>query len=222
MNKNYLSFTIIVSVLLLAGCTAKSTAPTGSVAPVQNPVGEQSQAELESNAKKMMRAMDKGGSITCVIAKTDGTDTITFKVKGKKTKAMGESFADGKGMGYMINDTENMYIWNDKDKEGIKLSLKAAVPSGSPVATNNQYEDFTKDDVEKEYEEKGYRYDCTEGAIADSEFVPPKTVIFTDTSKMMEESSRMMQQYNAGKTPSPAEMKQYEETMKKYGNESEE
>lgn len=208
MKNLYLSLTIIF-VVLLAGCTTKtSTTVQSTETPVTQ---EQSKAEVESNAKKFANAMSAGKSVKCVIAKADGSDSITFMVKGKKTKAMGTSLSGGKGTGYMLNDSEYVYIWNDSDKKGIKMSLALAAPSGSP---NAQYQDFGQEGVEKDYIEKGYTYNCNEESVADSEFVIPKDVTFSDMAALMEQTKKL--QASPGKTPSAEDMKQIEEMMKQY------
>jgi hypothetical protein len=191
---------IIVSFALLTGCTTKPPVVNPTPTPVVSP-----QSKVET--VKLAGLLAKGSSVKCQIAKSDGADAISFVVKNKKTKAMGSSLSGGKGTGYMLNDTEYMYIWNDSENKGIKISL--ASPSSSP---STQYQDFSRDEVEQDYVKKGYTYTCEEAVIDDSEFVLPKDIVFSDLSAMMEQTKKL--QVSPGKTPSA---EQIEDMMKQYG-----
>jgi len=209
MNKYHLLSTITLCGVVFAGCTS-ATVPDPNLKPTEAPV-QQSNSSTDKNTRLMMAAAEGKGSATCEISKDDGTEKMTFMMKGTKNKAMGASLSGGKGMGYMINDGNFAYIWSDQEKTGTKIDLKKAVATASNAP---QYEDFSKEEVQKDYEEKGYTYNCSEANIADSEFVPPKNVEFVDMSQMMEQSTKMMQDVQGGKEPSEAEMKKYEEMMK--------
>jgi hypothetical protein len=114
----------------------------------------------------------------------------------------------------MVNDSENIYIWNDADKKGFKMSLNAATEIASQSGVAKQYQDFSKEDVEKMYQEQGYTYNCLEASVADSEFVVPKDVVFSDMSAILEQTKKL--QMAPGKTPSAADLKNYQEMMKEY------
>jgi hypothetical protein len=214
MNKTNFSLPILVTVALLAGCTAK--APVATVAP--EPTQLQSNKEMITTSQRISQAMLNNVSMKCEIKKKDGSDVITYEIKGKKTKASGASLSGNKGIGYVLNDGgEYMYIWNSLEKKGVKMSLKTTDPSASPMA-GQKYDDFSNENTQKAYEDQGYTYDCEEVSLADSVFVAPADVTFTDLSKMMDSMKQMQVSPRGSSIPSEADQKKMIEDIKKmYG-----
>jgi hypothetical protein len=213
MNKIHFSLPIIVTVAFLAGCTAKT--PVATVTP--EPTQLQSNKEVITTSQRISQAMLNNASMRCEIKKKDGSDVITYEIKGKKTKASGASLSGNKGTGYVLNDgSDYMYIWNSLEKKGVKMSLKTVDPSASPIA-GQKYDDFSNEDTQKTYENQGYTYNCEEVSLADSIFVAPADVTFTDLSTMMD-SMKQMQAPRGSSIPSEADQKKMIEDMKKlYG-----
>jgi hypothetical protein len=209
MNKNYFFHTIVLSGLLFGACSTKTANPVDNATPVVN-----EKKMEETAAQKIASALSNNKSVVCEITKKDNSDMMMFEIKGKKSKVSGSSLSGGKGMGYMINDSENVYIWNDADKKGIKMNLKSLESTAS--AQSQQYSDFTKEDVQKQYEDLGYSYDCRDKDVSDSVFVAPSDVVFSDMSEMMNSVKEMQKNSQAGKTPSPAEINKMMEDAKKY------
>lgn len=217
MNKYIVSLSTIITVIAVAGCTAKSTetpAPT-AVLPEVTPTA----------AAKVPGSMNGIAPMRCEIAKADGTDQITVLTKNGKSKASGKTLAQGKNngkmMGNMLNDTEYIYFWTDGEKTGTKMSMNVSLPSAAAQASGapQKIEDYSKEDVRKEYEDKGYKYNCVDAVISDAELLPPKDVTFTDYSKMMQDSMKLMPSGKAGASPNASDMKALQEQMmKQYGN----
>ncbi len=206
MNKKYFSLSLIVLAVVFAGCTKPAAQNSPEPGVEQNVSDQPVRKEVITNQQRIAQAMANGTSVKCEMVKRDTNDTIVFEMKGTKSKASGAALSGGKGTGYMVNDGESVYIWNDADKKGVKMSL-AAMPSGSA----QQYQDFTKEEVEKSYQDLGYTYTCDEGVVADNSFVVPRDVTFTDMDAMMDSVKQMQ-----GGSMSAEDQKKMMEEMKKY------
>ncbi|MDQ3099108.1 MAG: hypothetical protein M3Q44_05170 [bacterium] len=209
MNKKYFSLSLILFVVVLAGCASKNSETTP--APSSGQIEQPSQKEVITGQQRIAQAMTNGTGVTCTIQKKDGTDSITFEMKGKKSKASGASLSGGKGTGFMINDGEHAYIWNDVDKKGVKMSLKG-ISDTSP----DSYQDFTNETTQKDYEAQGYTYNCTEASLADAVFIAPKDVIFQDLSALMDSSRQLQGDTPTGNPPTAAERQKLIDSMKQY------
>ncbi len=187
MNTKFFSFSFIVLTVALVGCTPKP-APEATIVPTPTPTQAPvvMQKEMILPQQRIAQAMANGTAMTCVITKNDSSEKITLEIKGKKSRAYGASLSGNKGMGYILNDGKTAYIWSEPDKKGLKMDLENATTSGS-----QQYEDFTKDEVWKKYQDNGYSYTCDDATFADSNFAVPKDVTFTDLSEMMKSINGM-------------------------------
>jgi len=212
MKIKYLFPLIIIFVTFLVGCSAKTEGKSTSTPAATQKVEDKINLTA---TEKIANAIANNKSIKCEISKKDGKDSMTFEIKGKKSRASGSSLSGGKGTGYMLNDGEFMYIWNDIDKTGVKISLAMASPSGS-TAPKQKYNDFTKEDIQKQYEEMGYKYDCNEAKIDDVDFVIPADVVFSDMSVMTKSIQDMQKNAQVDKTPTPEDLKKMMDDAKKY------
>ncbi len=169
----------------------------------------------DSSANQLEAILSTGGSARCTMTKTDGTgDQITYAIKGKKMRMEGAPGSSSKNDGTVINDGSYLYIWEKGKTEGIKSKIpteqemeKLKEKSESMMQNSPNLSDEA---IRKEYEDQGYRIDCKASTIMDSEFVPPTTVKFTDTSALMENAAKMMEEAANELTPEQkAQMQQY-------------
>lgn len=198
---------LVGSALLLGACTSRQPSPE-SLAP-------QTQQQAMNEFQEVSAAIQAGQSVRCEMIKTDGTETMTYLMKGKKMKMNTVVTAEnGLQPGTMISDGEYFYIWNVDTNEGVKSKL----PSEEDVKAvaeqqGRELPDFSKEEEKQKYEDLGYRVDCQVAEVADAEFVPPANVQFRDMSQLMNNVQQMMKQ-DSDKL-SPEQQKAMEESVKK-------
>lgn len=188
------------------GCSAPATP---SASPTPEPVVQDNAAATQLEA-----ILTAGGSARCTMTKTDGTSEITYSLKGKKMRMEGAPGATTQNNGIVINDGAYLYIWEKGKTEGIKSKIpteqemeKLKEKSESLMQNSPNLSDET---VRKEYEDQGYKINCQAADIMDSEFVPPTTVKFTDTTALMENAAKMMDDASKELTPEQkAQMQKY-------------
>ena len=169
--------------------------------------GPQTTSDVQNEAQKVATAIQAGKPVKCTITKLEGADgeamQMEYYIKGEKIKMTGvEIEGNEQEQGAMISDGEFIYVWDDQTKEGFKFP--AVDPDENQEIADqtaqNQPDlpDFSKEDVQQQYQDQGYRLDCDQTNVADSEFVPPTDVTFQDFSAMMknvmEEAAKQYQQ----------------------------
>ncbi|MFH2085924.1 MAG: hypothetical protein ABII21_04030 [bacterium] len=204
MNHKLSSFAIILtSAALLAGCT-KPGAPTS-----------QTPAKTVSEAAEFARAIESGKPTICTMTKDK--DVMEYHIKGKLMRInTTTNMTDDEGVttttvGHMINDTKYLYVWDDKTKQGSKMSLD--LPSPSHLTSTPSEAAAPKFESEANYQkikDEGYTINCEGGSVDDSLFTPPTDVKFIDPTEMMKA------------IPSPnakgqIDMSKLEELQKQYG-----
>lgn len=165
-----------LAVVVLAGCNNKTISSEDSV----------------EDQMKAAEAMQAGTPMHCTMSGPDGS--METWVSGEKSKVYGTNVAMGSaGTGYMINDGEWVYMWQEGATEGTKIEV---VDDEEEVVEEEEVEEMPEAEVqdfdvqEMMDEFKNYEYECKEERIPDSTFVPPSDVTFTD---MMEQMEQMMQ-----------------------------
>lgn len=193
-----IAFSCLISTagLALAGCSLPFGQSTNSNAP-------QNKLDQATNATKMSVMMATGQAGTCTITNTadSAVGTSEISVKGKKFLMKGSDFggigqADQsapevspavKKVGYMLNDGEYIYFWQDSATTGMKMKIQ---PTPTPdknaptdkTATNTQTSPTAdSQNPANEFEtDPKYRIDCKLGGVTDAIFVPPTQVKFMD------------------------------------------
>lgn len=206
MKSKNLFLTLVVFPILLMGCKA---APTASNSPTQEP-----SAQKEDQTDQLATILSAGGSARCIMSKADGTSEVSYTIKGKKMRMEGMAGSSQQNNGTVINDGTYLYIWEKGKTEGIKSKIPSQQEMESlkekSKSTMQNAPDLSDTAVRKEYEDQGYRIDCQPATVADSDFIPPTTVTFTDTSALMENAVKMMQEQSKELTPEQqAQMEQY-------------
>jgi len=183
--------TIIISLVLmfaLTGCFKKDT-----VSDDKNEVAKKISKE-EGNIMDWLKA---GKGVECTI-KTEHGEMKTYS-KGDKvrTEGAGLSFENPNEIGYMISDGEWIYMWSGK--KGTKMNEKKMNDmNGEGIEDEDEEEEEEEWQADtEEWDEQGLDYDCKKSNFSDSIFKAPKDVVFTDTSLILEASSKMGEEMEA-------------------------
>lgn len=149
--------------------------------------------EKPSMAQSIKEAMGVGSPMLCTYSFGAGPETMSSRVyvSGKKFKA--ETMAGGIKT-QILSDGDMQYVWTSGSAQGMKMSqnclesLKAAIPESgqtTPSAPQDYQQSF--DGAEN--------VQCEPATGAGTEFSVPTDVVFTDQCAMMEQSKKMMEQY---------------------------
>lgn len=176
---------LLASSVVLSGC---------SLLPQQNqdamvPAAEQN--AMTKEFEKVAMALQSGSGVECIFTRDTDGSTMTFQMLGNKTRASGQLNPDMPETSSMINDSENLYTWQDSTMQGTKMSLaKLNEATGEAEENEAMIPDFTPED-EAKYESMGYSIKCDEKSLTDADFMPPTDVKFTDISSMMQKTPAM-------------------------------
>jgi hypothetical protein len=151
-----------------------------------------------------MMATGKAGTCTIVNTADSTAAPQEITVKGKKFLMKGSDFGNVsqpetqtvtptvKKMGYMLNDGEYIYFWQDQATSGMKMKV---VPSVTPVQTTGQPDqpdqdktgtgDDRQNPVAQLESDAKYRIDCNLGNVNDEVLVPPAQIKFVDLNQAM-------------------------------------
>ncbi len=183
-------------------------------APPQAPA-EQTQQQAAAEGQEMASVVARGGSIRCELSKRDGSSTVSYAMKGKKIHTTGMEYEGQNTKSEMISDGEYMYIWQVDTKQGVKTKLPSEEDMKEMTQeVKNSVPDITTDAGKQEFEAQGYTIDCKEQAVADTEFVPPTDVKFTDTSALMQ--GVLDQVKGQEKKMSPEQQEQLQQMMQQF------
>ena len=210
MRKTIISVSLVaLSSLLLAGCTKPSLTK------------DQTPAKTVSEAAEFAKAIESGKPTVCIMTKDQSS--MEYQIKGKKmrikttTTTKDESGNPITTVGHMINDTTNLYIWDEKSGQGSKMTIpteeetKKLAEDAKKLET--QVPETTKLNNETDFialKDQGYTVNCQAGSVDDSSFIPPTDIKFIDPAEMMKA------------IPSPdtagnLDMSQLEELKKQFG-----
>jgi hypothetical protein len=171
-SSTFLSVSLFAAVM--AGCNQADTTPSSQTQ------SEQSEYDVLDDALK------SGESIACTMTDTQG-NTTHYWAKGEKSRAEGFQSGENQLNGVMINDGSFMYIWNEGELEGTKFSLATTQDAQQKAQEyKDDFPDITSQEARDEYEQDGYDVNCEQEQVADSQFIAPSTVTFTDMSALMQ------------------------------------
>ncbi len=210
---------IVLSSIVLLGSTVLLSA---CVPGLQNQEQtQQSEKEMIKESNELAQAIESGKPTYCQITSDDGTENLEYWIKDKKMKMVGQGVSGDDEvaqmeMGSMISDGEYIYTWSEGETQGVKFRAMTEEEAQEVAAEAEEYmQDLPDmgDDFVEEYENKGYRVDCKQQNIADSEFTPPANVQFQDMEMIMEQS---MQQVRQGMMEGEGMMEQEQEMEIQY------
>ncbi len=179
--------------VLFAGCTKQPTSEQLQVPATQT------EGQAMKEYEKIAAAMKDGKSVRCVMSNTETQETMTYAVKGKKVSVKGIAGYEGAGgeTGSMLMDEKYMYTWSDAKKEGVKFAIPAEVTGQPTPAQRQDIPSLETEEDQQRYEDMGYSVVCDQTEVADSEFVPPSDIVFTDASAMMQQAEEMQKNLEA-------------------------
>lgn len=199
---------LLLVVVTFAGCNRlrpQTTAP-------------QTQQQAANELSDISAAIATGQSARCTMTKTDGSETITYAVKGKKVRVTGLKSQEQGYRGSMILDETMMYTWDETTNQGVKMTLPSDQELKDIAEQNGQdIPDLSSEEERQRWESEGYQISCSIEEVDDSEFVPPSDVTFTDMSAMMESLGTMTGQDGQTSTNDQEQMQQkVNELLKQY------
>lgn len=184
MDKKLIYIAVALIVLLLLGAGAffmmnKPSAPQMT----QNETGNNSQTAMTpepsqpaSNMKTLKDLLAAGTSQKCTYAdKTEDVDVSgTSYISAGKIRGDFSTTTAGKTIaGHMIVDGKTSYVWMDGQKTGFKMSFDTTNTDGT-----------TNKDTQAIDPNKAFDFNCSAWTVDTTMFALPKTVTFTDLSKM--------------------------------------
>lgn len=170
-----------VAGMTLAGCTL----------PWMNK--PQTTGEVVNEMQELGAAMQAGEPMRCVMTDAEGV-RVEYDVMGEKMRMAGIQM--GEKTGYMINDGEYVYTWEEGGTEGMKIRIPTEEEIQETAEAAEEYAqdipDFYSEGEMAEYEDMGYSIECNPTELNDDSFVPPAEVNFTDPTVMMQEAADEM------------------------------
>lgn len=189
MNKKLVPVIVVLVILALGSYYLKTRSST-------TPPTNQTTSQAMNEASEFAKAIESGRPTVCTMAK--GDDKMEYQIKGKMmrmqttTTMKDESGVSKTTVGHMINDTKYLYIWDDKTKQGSKMTIPTDLPaeaSTKPLAKEGEEIKIApKFDNQADYESlknEGYTITCKAGSVEDSVFTAPSDVKFIDPTEMM-------------------------------------
>lgn len=161
-------------------------------------------------------ALSKSLSLSCTFTDSTGRSTTAYiKAGAIRADVVGKDPTQPYNSTSVIIKDKKMYVWDTTKKTGMVMDMSEMMPTGSPVTLTpqtttqpSQSQNHNSPDVLGMLEQ--YKNNCKPAVVADSLFVVPTDITFTDLSKMMpsgvptgtvptgmsqEQIKQMMQQY---------------------------
>lgn len=172
--------------------------------------------EQASEATQWAAAIASGKPTLCTMTK--GEEKMDYLIKGKKMKATMVTLVESNKLtSYMLNDERYLYMWEDGQTVGTKMTIPSEEEAKKMAESAKEYVNNIPDtpnfDSESGFdnlENDGYTIRCDGATATDADFVPPQSVKFTDLSEM----TKALPSPNAA---GEYDMKALEEMAKKYG-----
>jgi hypothetical protein len=137
--------------------------------------------------------MGLGQKMRCTYTGGSGTLAFTSTAYVDGNKFRSESETGGVKM-FVVSDGENQYVWNSGSTQGFKMS-KACLESVGTAASQQTAAGETTGQLEN-YEATLNAAENVRCEASDSaDFSVPSDITFTDQCALMEQSRKMMEQY---------------------------
>jgi hypothetical protein len=174
---------LIFLATILVGCAPSPQ--TSESTPVPAAPKEQSGSAAASEFAEVAAAIKLGQAARCTLTNTAENQSMEYVIKGKKMKMHASAIATSMPETSMLTDGEFLYTWTEKDKKGMKMRVPTPEETKQMKDTTHKLPDFSQESEKQRYENLGYTINCALTTAADSEFIPPADVTFTDLSAMM-------------------------------------
>lgn len=189
LKQKQLMVAIAVTILLLLGIGGYFLFSKNQTVPAQNQTSNTTSGQESGSAmNSLVDLLAGGGNVTCnfdVPSDENGNSSKgTVYISNGNMRGDFETTQDGKITNMsMIRKGNDNYVWGDGMETGIKMTLS---PEDLKTETNeaSKYVDLNK--------KADYR--CNPWGVDQSKLTPPSNVKFTDFSKMMEETTKMMKE----------------------------
>lgn len=178
----------VLAVVGIGGYAVMKNAPANSTNSQGNTPASQGQANNGNGViGSIQEALQKSLSLQCDYTDASGRKSVTYIKAGAIRSDFNGSNGDESGV--MLMKDGKAYIWNTVKKEGVTMEFDMA-QMGRNMKENTQIPGQNPADFVKELEQ--YKQYCHTATVADSLFVVPTDVKFTDLTSMMKDVQKMM------------------------------
>lgn len=175
----------------------------------------QTLTEQIGEANEWSTAIASGRPTMCTM--TRGEDKMDYLIMGKKMKATITASTNGtQNTSYMINDEIHIYVWQEGQMQGTKMTIPTEEEMAKMAEDAKQYQSQMPDTPNLESESgfdslknEGYTIDCSSTSATSADFVPPSNITFIDPMEAMKKAVPT----NGGEI----DIKALEEMAKQYG-----
>lgn len=189
LKQKQLMVAIAVTILLLLGVGGYFLFSKNQTVPAQNQTSNTTSGQQGSSVmNSLVDLLASEENVTCnfdVPSDENGNSSKgTVYISNGNMRGDFQTTQDGKVTSMsMIRKGNDNYIWGDGMETGMKMTLS---PEDLKGETNeaSKYVDLNKK----------VNYRCSPWGVDQSKLTPPSNVKFTDFSKMMEETTRMMKE----------------------------
>lgn len=180
----------LFAVFFLAGCINQSA--NQSETPSSPDDTEQTRlanSMAPEELDEISRAIESGEAVSCAMTNDTGV-LMNYYFKGEKFKIIGMPGGQPSETSSMISDGEFIYNWSDESKMGTKMKIvEPEEVAENPETTDGSLDnsgEFSQPSDLRDFYDQGYNVECSPSDIADSEFVVPADVKFTDLTEMIQ------------------------------------
>jgi len=219
--KKIIILLLVVSVSFgLSGCGKKKQAST------QDQAKQKKDLVVEED-NSLFGWLKRGKAVECTIKSPEGD--MIVRTKDNKVRIDGVPYVSFENMeeepsmdGAMLTIGDWTYMWDKKSKKGTKMNQKKmeALAGDSSEEIPEESKKDWQDSV-KEWEKDGFKYDCKEIKMTDTEFKAPEDVEFTDYTEfftgMAEMGKEMQEKSDAGEQFNMEDLEEMAEQLKKQG-----
>jgi hypothetical protein len=194
MKKTLTIFSLVLTVVFLAGCGAKNQPAVQTNNQLQNQNQNQIQAQKQPETGGIVNsikdAMGLGKKMECTYSMKVGDKTEEFKLQVEGNKYKSANQINGKNY-VSIFDGTTIYSWTEGEKTGTKITTACADELKS-ANTNNTQNQPAEVNTKPEDFNNTMNVSCSPSAGVD--LTIPSDVVFTDTCETMKKSIEMMNQ----------------------------
>lgn len=152
----------------------------------QNQTSNATTGDKKSAMGSIVDLIKGGSNVMCNFNTTDDengyTNTGTIYISSGNMRGDFVTTKEGKATNMsMIRNGNDNYIWGDEMETGIKMTISTEDLT-EETNENSKYVDLNQK----------LDYKCNPWGVDQSKFTPPSNIKFTDLSKMMEETTKMI------------------------------
>lgn len=193
MNKTLIIIGVVVILVLFGGGAFMVLNRSGEKEPSSLKSSSVTPAASTTELTSLRDLPSLGSNKTCTFFDAEIDSKGTMYIGSGELRGDFETNTEGEIItSHMIQDGSDMYIWSDKEKQGIKVSLAEAAKAAGSI-------DISKLDLNKKVE-----YTCSTWTPDPGFFKKPTDVEFQDYNKMMEGLQEVWKMATPGVSSGPA------------------